>query len=133
MDYYFSDVRSVFRNFALELYDTHSGHSRGFLVMSVSKKDERMVLKLLDHSLMDPSNRDILIAVVFRFANQYKVDLVELPEHLNRELEELPFSRWILHVKKRIYQFHPSKQDSPLGLHWKDIRLDYCDGDMSFS
>ena len=133
MDYYFSDVRPFFRNIAVEILDEPSGIYRGFAVMSVSKKSAKNTLKLLDFSCSGASADRVLLAAVIRYAREFDADIVEIPEKLGLQLEDTFLGWLVLRQKRRIYQFHPKSDTSPLGLHWKDIELNYCDGDMAFS
>lgn len=133
MDYYFSDVRPLFKNIAIEISDEPSGEYRGYMVMSVSKKSAKISLRLLDYSISGPSAAKVLLAAVIRYAREYDTDLMEIPEKLGRELEKTILGRVILRKKNRIYQFHPRSDTSPLGVYWREIELNYCDGDMAFS
>lgn len=133
MDYYFSDVRPLYKNIAVEILDDQSGEYRGYVVMSVSKKSSKISLKLLDYSLFGASANEILLAAVIRFARKYGADLVEIPGKLGLGLERTILGQFILRKKNRIYQFHPKSETSPLGIHWREIELNYCDGDMAFS
>jgi hypothetical protein len=101
--------------------------------MSVSRKSAKISSRLLDYSISGPSAAKVLLAAVIRYAREYDTDLMEIPEKLGRELEKTILGRVILRKKNRIYQFHPRSDTSPLGVYWREIELNYCDGDMAFS
>ena len=131
MDYYFSDARVMYRQIAVEVYDTANEYL-GFVVFSVSDKGERAVLKARDFRFSQPSYERAVLALALRYAREYNAATIELPAeiatHLTGRLGKL-----LLQRKERIYQCKPQSDDSPLAQLWSEISLHLWDGDMAFS
>lgn len=133
LDFYFSDVRQVFRNIAVEIYASKERRLLGFVVFSLSAIGGKLTLKVLDHRCADPADQRYIWALAVRYAREYTADRLEIPEHLTRYLGSGWFPRIMLARKTRIYQAKPKSESSPLAQAWPEITFDYTDGDMPFS
>lgn len=132
-EYYFTEVRKIFRNLVFEVYSRESQEYKGGVVFSLSEIEGKLVLKVLDCKFISPQDERSIIALVAQINHQYSIDTVELPKHLGDMLKNRIISRILLHKKSRIYQCHPKNENSLLGQTWQDIELNYCDGDMAFT
>ena len=131
--YHFSTIRGLFKYVALEFYSADKKKFKGFLILSVSSKKERTLVKILDFAFKDAG--DCFIAGYFglKIANQYGADRLEFPEALlgyfNRNLLLQP----LIKKQKRLYVYYPKKDGSSLDECLGDIALDYCDADTAFT
>ncbi|MCD6402077.1 MAG: GNAT family N-acetyltransferase [Anaerolineales bacterium] len=132
MDYYFSDVRALYKTFGLEIRDS-SGQFTGFIVFSVSKIGGNVVLKVLDYDYRDKRMENILFALAIRYGKKFSADRIEMPMELIGELAYRLLGRILLHEKRRIYQSSPKSEDSPLARSWEKLTFHLADGDMPFS
>jgi len=132
-NYYFSLVRDLFKLVALEIFAPDGNTRKGFLILSLSLKKNKSVVKILDYYFYDP--QDAFIAGYFgiKYAKDLLADRIEYPGSLNGFFEELPFFKRLIKRKKRLYLFFPNSNDSPLALSAGKIKLDYCDGDTAFT
>ncbi len=132
MDYYFSDARALYRLIALEVYSPDDAY-KGFVVFSVTRKKDQVVLKTLDYRFSNPSENRYALALAIHFGRQYQADTIELPAEVADHLLGSLLGRLLLHRKQRICQAMPKNEDSPLAQAWEEIELNLCDGDMAFS
>jgi hypothetical protein len=132
MDYYFSDARPLYRFIALEVYSQDDVY-KGFVVFSVTRKKDQVVLKTLDYRFSNPSENRYALALAIHYGRQYQADTLELPAGVAEHLRGSLLGRLLLHRKQRIYQAMPKDEDSPLAQAWEEIELNLCDGDMAFS
>lgn len=132
-NYYFSRVRNLFKLVALEIFAPDGNTRKGFLILSLSHKKNKSVVKILDYYFYDP--QDVFIAGYFgiRYAKDLLADRIEYSRSLNGFFEELPFFKRLIKRKKRLYLFYPNSNDSPLAVSAGMIKLDYCDGDTAFT
>ena len=132
-NYYFSRVRDLFDLVALEIFAPDGNTRKGFLILSLSHKKNKSVVKVLDYYFYDP--QDTFIAGYFgiKYAKDLLADRIEYPESLNSFFEEQPFFKRLIKKKKRLYLFYPNSNDSPLAVSAGKIKLDYCDGDTAFT
>lgn len=133
LDYYFSDVRNIFRNIALEVYSSDQKIFKGFVVMSISKIGDRMVLKVLDFDFINRSDEEYVLPLALKYGSKFLADIIELPKIAVMNVHGSFSGNFLLHEKKRIYQCYTRDENSPLGRYWQDIELNYCDGDMAFT
>ena len=132
-NYYFSQVRDLFKLVALEIYAPDGKTRKGYLILSLSRKKNESVVKILDYNLFEP--QDAFIAGYFgiKYAKDLLADRIEYPESLNSFFEEQPFLKRLIKKKKRLYLFYSKTNDSPLTVSVGKIKLDYCDGDTAFT
>ena len=128
LDFYFTDTRAEFQFLAYQLYQ--SEQNQGYVTFQHSQIGGQRVLKTLDHSLVDD---DWLLPIALQIAQQQHAAMLEINTQNARSLLETRVGRSLLHVKQRIYQGHAYSDMSPLGQHWRDIRLEYIDGDTPFT
>jgi GNAT superfamily N-acetyltransferase len=131
MDYFFSDSRPMYRQFAVEVY-TPTDEYLGFAVFSVSQKGEKIALKALDFRFTQQFDERAVAALALKYARRYNADSIEIPAEIAKLLLGW-LGKLLLQQKERIYQCMPKSDDSPLAKLWPDITLHLFDGDMAFS
>ncbi|KAA3647021.1 MAG: GNAT family N-acetyltransferase [Chloroflexi bacterium] len=128
MDFYFTDTRPDFQYLAYELY---AGEDyQGYLTFQLSKITGQRVLKVLDHSLLD---EELLLSIALDEARKQRVALLEIAKQPAKSLRQSVIGRSLVQIKQRIYQGQARSESSPLGKHWREIELDYVDGDTPFT
>jgi GNAT superfamily N-acetyltransferase len=132
MDYFFSDTRPLYRFIPIETHSPEDDH-QGFVVLSVSQKGEKMVLRVLDYKFNNPADHKYILALAIQYGREYSADTIELPFDAVTDFRRTLLGRILLHKKERIYQCMPSSDDSPLAEAWENIHLKLVDGDMAFS
>ena len=132
-DYYFSDVRKVFRQIALEISSSDGKEYKGYIVFSVSTIRSEIALKLMDIRLTSRNDEKFVLPLVLKFAQMFHADRIDLPKGQAERLAGGILKRVLLHKKFRITQCHPKDDQSPLSKAWPKMQLNYCDGDMAFS
>lgn len=133
MDYFFTDVRDVYRNIALEVSAGPEKEFRGYVVLSVSTSEKKTALKVLDTSFKDRADERYVLPLVIRYARDLNAQMIDLSTQQAEAIQSRFLSRVLLHRKKRIYQCFPAGPDSPLARAWPELEFHYCDGDMAFS
>ena len=131
--YHFSTVRDLFKYVALEFYSADNKAFKGFLILSVSSKKGRTLVKILDFAFKDAA--DCFIAGYFglKYANKYHADRLEFPEILLDYFNKNQLLQPLIKKQRRLYVFYPKKDESPLDEWVGDIALDYCDADTVFT
>ena len=132
-NYYFSRVRDLFKFVALEIFAPDGNTRKGFLIISLSHKKNRSVVKILDYHFYDSQDTFIAGYYGIKYAKDLLADRIEYPGSLSDFFEEQPFFKRLTKRKKRLYLFYPNSNDSPLALSAGKIKLDYCDGDTAFT
>ena len=132
-NYYFSSVRDLFKFVALEIFSPDRKTRKGFLILSLSRKKNKFVVKILDHHFYDSQDAFIAAYCGIKYAKDLLADRIEYPESLNGFFSQLPFLNRVIKRKKRLYLFYPKSNDSPLAVSGDKIKLDYCDGDTAFT
>ena len=132
MDFYFSDVRRLFKNVAVELHSTGNEY-QGYVVFQVTSGQERTEVKTLDVSLAPAADQRLIFPLALRYARQYNASLVSLPEAAVEDFRKSRLGKLLLLRRERIYQCMPKSQESPLAQAWERITLMFSDGDMPFS
>ena len=132
-NYYFSRVRDLFELVALEIFAPDGKTRKGFLILSLSCKKKKSVVKILDHHFYDPQDAFLAVYCGMKYAKDLLADRIEYPESLNRFFSDLPFLKRLIKRKKRLYLFYPRANDSPLAMSVGKIKLDYCDSDTAFT
>jgi len=124
LDYYFTDTRPGFGYDAYEVY--RDAEYLGYLVVQRSILGGRRVLRVLDVALADET---LALPSVLRLAVQDDIEKVEMNAAYAQALQGMR----IYQRHRRIYQVHPRSADSPLARAWRDLQLDFADGDMAFT
>lgn len=132
-DYYFSDARQRHEFIAIELYKGEKRAYAGYVIYSISEKKNGVMLKTLDYAVCEPSQYEQILALAVHFAKENDAVTIEVPEEVAQRVKRSILGRFLLQKKSRIYQCHPSSENSPLGKTWKDLTLHLYDGDMAFS
>ncbi len=132
-NYYFSEVRDIFKYIAVKVYSTERMDYRGYLVFSFSAKDFYSVLKVLDFHFSNYDDQKYVALLALKYARIHQAGHVELPESVVTYLEDSPILKLLAEGKKRIYFFHPKDSNSPLATFSADVELNYCDGDTPFT
>jgi GNAT superfamily N-acetyltransferase len=133
LGFYFTDVRDVFSNIAIEVYSKDTKEYKGFVIMSYSLIGESAVLKILDVHLLTENDLRSVLPLAIYYGRKFNADKIELPGNVAERMQSRIIRRLLLHEKQRIYQCHPRDDDSPLGQRWREIKLNYSDGDMPFT
>jgi len=133
LDYYFSDVREVFQQIALEITSPDGKDYKGYIVFSVSTIRSEIVLKLMDIRLTSRNDERFVLPLVLKFGQISHADRIELPKGQAEMLAGSLLKKALLHKKFRITQSHPKDDQSPLSKGWPKMQLNYCDGDMASS
>jgi GNAT superfamily N-acetyltransferase len=133
LGYYFSDVRQLFRQIALEITSPDGKEYKGYIVFSVSTIRSDIVLKLMDIRLASREDERAVLPLVLKYGQAFHADRIDLPQEQAGRLAG-GFLKWaLLHRKFRVTQCRPKDDQSPLARAWPGLRLNYCDGDMAFS
>jgi predicted N-acetyltransferase YhbS len=133
MDYYFSDTRPRHEMIAFELSDSETGLYTGFIVFSISHKPTGIVLKTLDYFVNETIQHEQILALAVRLGRENNAVTIEVPGEIAHPFQNTNLGRILFIRKNRIYQCHPSSENSPLAQAWEDLRLHLYDGDMAFS
>jgi len=131
MDYYFSDARPLYRQIAIEVYDSAEKYL-GFVVFSVSQQGLQTVLKTRDFRFSQPSYERTVLALALRYGREYKAATIEFSAEIERHLKG-NLRKLLLQPKERIYQCRPKSDESLLAELWDEIDFHLWDGDMAFS
>jgi GNAT superfamily N-acetyltransferase len=131
MDFYFSDVRKLFKNVAVEL--TEAGEYQGYVVFQLTSVGDRTEVKTLDVSLASASDQRLILPLALGYARRFNACLVSLPEAAVVDFRQTRLGKILLLRRERIYQCMPRSQGSPLAHAWESITFTFSDGDMPFS
>ncbi|UCG08920.1 MAG: GNAT family N-acetyltransferase [Desulfobacterales bacterium] len=132
-NYYFSRLRDRFEFIALEIYTIDEKSRKGYLVLSVSTKKDKTIIKILDLFFDETKDYHIAAYLGLKYAKAYLADCIEYPVCLNHFFSDQPFLKRLLKKKKRLYLYYPKGEDSPLAMNAPKIKLDYCDSDTAFT
>lgn len=128
LDFYFSDVRPIFENIVFEIHK--QGEYLGYVVFQFSQIGQAKVLKVLDVLLSDTN---VVLPLALKLGKEKQADEIIMSTAYAHHVKRNLLGRLLLVGRERIYQISPRAEDSPLAKHWREIKLDYCDGDMAFS
>lgn len=132
-NYYFSRVRDRFGFVALEFYAQGGNQPVGYMILSVSSRKSKTVLKILDIFLQDPADYPVAAYTGMHYAKTYHAQRLEFPTQLGSFFLKQPLLENLIKKKKRLYLFYPGHADSPLAQNASRIELNYCDGDTAFT
>jgi len=133
MDYYFSDVRQIFRFITLEVFLESDDSYLGFVILSLSQEAETRSVKTLDYHLDHPKGSQIVFSLALNYGAQFQADRIELPAEVAEHIRGGLLGNLLLHEKNRVYQCHPQSSNSPLARAWSKIHFRLSDGDMPFT
>ncbi len=132
-NYHFARVRDIFKYIALEIYSQRDNALKGFLVLSVSHKKGKTIIKILDYYLKDLSDLKIIFGLSLKLAAHHLADRIDIPLEFQNYFESKFLHKHLLKKKKRSYVYHPESTTSPLSSSADRIALNYCDGDTAFT
>ncbi|MBW2411683.1 MAG: GNAT family N-acetyltransferase [Deltaproteobacteria bacterium] len=132
-NYYFSRVRDRFDFIALEFYPRDGNQPVGHMVLSVSSRKSKTVLKILDVFFQDPGDYTFAAHTGMQYAKTYQAQRLEFPAQLGPFFLKQPLLENLIKKKKRLYLYYPGHADSPLAQNASRIELNYCDGDTAFT
>ncbi len=132
-NYHFARARDIFKYIALEIYSQRDNAFRGFLVLSISHKKEKTIIKILDYHLRNFSDLKIFYGLSLKFAAHHLADRIDIPLEFQNYFENKFLHKHLLKKKKRSYVYHPASTASPLASFADNIDLNYCDGDTAFT
>lgn len=128
LDFYFSDVRPEFESTAYQV--SKDGVYQGYIVFQFSVNAGRRTLKVLDVDLPETS---WVLPLALRCGRQKMADQIEFNRQYAGLLEGSLWGKVFFRQRERYYQCFPNSEESPLARHWRDIAVDYPDGDMAFT
>jgi hypothetical protein len=131
--YHFSRVRELFKFLALEIFAPGGQIPKGYVVLSISRKKNKSVVKILDFYFEDSEETVIAGYLALKYAADYRIDRLEYPTALALYFAGQPALKKAVKRKKRLYLFHPRSHDSPLARLASKIDLNYCDSDTAFT
>jgi GNAT superfamily N-acetyltransferase len=131
--YHFSRVRDLFKFIALEIYTPDGLIPKGYVVLSVSRKKNKSVVKILDFYFENSEDTFIAGDLALKYAANYRIYRLEYPTALELFFSGQPALKKDIKRKKRLYLYHPRSHDSPLGKLASKIELNYCDSDTAFT
>jgi GNAT superfamily N-acetyltransferase len=132
-NYHFARVRDIFKYIVLEIYSKRDNAFRGFMVLSISHKKKKTIIKILDYHLRDFSDIKIFYGLSLKFAAHHLADRIDIPLEFQNYFETKFHQKYLIKKKKRSYVYHPASTASPLGSFADNIDLNYCDGDTAFT
>ncbi|MGD2187782.1 MAG: GNAT family N-acetyltransferase [Desulfobacterales bacterium] len=132
-NFYFSIIREMFMFAAVEINSSDSGRPKGFLVLSISKKKERIRVKILDFYFHHPEDREIAAHLALRYAKVYLADRIDFPASLEDYFKNTTACKKLIKKQSQLYMFYPASNRSPLAVYKGKVELNYCDGDIAFT
>jgi len=132
-NYYFSDVREIFRYVAIEISSPGAGLPKGFLVLSISHKKEKTRVKILDFHFNNPTDLEIAVYLALKYAKDFLADRIEYPAGLEIYFKKTIRFKKLTKKQSRLYMFYPGSSPSPLSDYTGRIALNYCDADTTFT
>jgi GNAT superfamily N-acetyltransferase len=132
-NYHFARVQDIFKYIALEIYSQQDNTLKGFLVLSVSHKKGKTIIKILDYYLKDLSDLKIIFGLSLKLAAHHLADRIDIPSEFQNYFQNKFLHKHLLKKKKRSYVYHPESTTSPLSSSADRIALNYCDGDTAFT
>jgi GNAT superfamily N-acetyltransferase len=131
--YHFSGIKDYFKYFVLKLYCKDKRNYHGFLILCVSSNRGRTVVRVLDHLFKTSDVISGACAAVLKYAKLYQADRVELSDEIGSFLYRYFYFKRFLKKQTRKYLYFSANEKSPLEQAKKEIQLNYCDGDTTFT
>jgi len=132
-NYYFSTRRDIFKYVALEIFSPDKRSFKGYLILSISCKKSKTVVKILDARLRNPEDRRIAAFLGLKYGAEYLADRIDIPEEFATGFKSRTLSAHLLKRQTRLFMFCPKQTNSPLAISKGRIVLNYCDGDTAFT
>lgn len=128
MEYYFADVRPGFEYLPFEIF--LQGDYQGYVVLQFSYNGKEKRLKVLD---VDVSDSSLILPITLKVGKHKQVDFLEMNYEYVTGLHGTFMGRLLIEMRKRIYQYYPASEDSPLIKYGEKIHFDLTDGDFAFT
>jgi GNAT superfamily N-acetyltransferase len=132
-NYHFSRVRDRFTFIGIEFYVPDEVPAVGYMILSVSSRKDKTVLKILDVFFKESEDTTIAAYTGLKYALANQAQRLEFPAQLNHFYLEQPLLQGLIKKKKRLYLYYPGHAGSPLAQRAPEIELSYCDGDTAFT
>ena len=132
-NYHFSNVRDQFRFIPLVIQRGDAPETVGFAVFSVSTRDSRTTLKLLDFGPGSADTVHAIAGIAVELAQNCSADNVELPPSVADVLRDRPWSRGRIRSRTLPCYRWSSNPKSPLAVVAHTIAAGHCDGDAPFT
>lgn len=132
-NYHFGGLRNLFKYIALDVYSSDRKKYKGFVLLSVCIHGEHTVLKVLDYHIYNHMDIKYIFLLSLNYAKKYQADNLVLPSQISSHFERNFLTRILLNSTQHIYVCRPQNNSSPLAKSLKDIELNLCDGDYSFT
>ena len=132
-NYHFAWVRDVFEHIALEIYTKRDNDLKGFVVLSVSVKKGKTILKILDYYVRDLRDLRIIFGASLKLAARHLADRIDIPAEFQNCFNDKYLQLYLVKKKKRAYVYYPESKTSPLSACIDQVALNYCDGDTAFT
>ena len=132
-NYYFSGVREIFRYVAIEISSPGARLPKGFVVLSISNKKEKIRVKILDFHFDDPKDGKAAVYLALKYAKAFLADRIEYPGSLEMYFKKTIGLKKLIKKQSRSYLFYPANSHSPLIAYKGRISFNYCDGDTAFT
>ncbi len=132
-NFYFSIIREMFMFAAIEINSSDRGRPKGFLVLSISNKKEKMRVKILDFYFNNPEDREIAAYLALRYAKVFLADRIDYPASLENYFKKTTGFKKLIKKQNHLYMFYPASNHSPLAVYNGKIVFNYCDGDTAFT
>lgn len=131
--YHFSRVRELFKFLAFEIFASGGQIPKGYVVLSISRKKNKSVVKILDFYFEDSDDTVIAGYLALKYAAEYRVNQLEYPAALEAFYAGQSLFNQDTKRKKRLYLYRPHSSGSPLAKLASKIELNYCDSDTAFT
>jgi hypothetical protein len=131
--YFFPVYCPLFRYLVVRLRPRDCSEVRGFAVLSVSRRNDLTVLKVLDYQVDDPKYLAHLSSLALRYAAQYQADRIIMPEECAPALRRLWLARPLLRKRQRRYFGAFCRTHKALESLLGQMELHYADGDCPFT
>ena len=132
-NFYFSVTREMFTYVAIAINSSDSRRTKGFLVLSVSKKKTKTRVKILDSYFNNPEDNEIAACLALRYAKIFLADRVDFPVSLEKYFKQMTGFKKLIKKQSHLFMFYPASSQSPLAVNIGKIAFNYCDGDTAFT
>ncbi|MFC1829597.1 hypothetical protein ACFL0O_08300 [Thermodesulfobacteriota bacterium] len=132
-NYYFSTRRDIFQYVALDIFSQDKRSLKGYLVLSISRKKSKTVVKILDAHFSDPEDHRTAAVLSLQYAARHLADRIDIPGEFATYFKSRALLARLLKKQTRLFMFSPKSENSPLARSKGRIVLNYCDGDTAFT
>jgi GNAT superfamily N-acetyltransferase len=132
-NYHFSQVRDRFNFIGMEFYAPDEKRTGGYMILSVSSRKGKTVVKILDAFLEKFEDTNMAAYTGLKCAIANRAQRLEFPAQISHFYLKQPLLKGHIKKKKRLYLYYPGQAGSPLAQNAPKIKLNYCDGDTAFT